>query len=330
MATFASHQYGMRLFALETLHFRKGYFFLNQFNDKWTRVVMEPWVEKYRPSSFDTIVLEETNQLLFQKMLEQEYIPNMLFYGPPGTGKTTTILNLIQSFQEKKGEVNPGLVIHLNASDERGIDTIRSQIYSFVHTKPFFSKGKKFVILDEVDSMTKSAQQALSYLLHTPVTVSFCLICNYISKIEDTLQTLFIKIKFNALPIPIMLDFLETIVKKEGIAYTRAHLEGIQRMYGSDIRSMINYLQTNQYNPSLPIQTEVWETMYTLSLEETTTYLQELSTLHNMDPKHLLKEYVYYLALHKSIPMSALELAFHTSLSTEVMIRYLLYVIKLI
>jgi replication factor C subunit 3/5 len=291
---------------------------------------MEPWVEKYRPSSFDTIVLEETNQLLFQKMLEQEYIPNMLFYGPPGTGKTTTILNLIQSFQEKKGEVNPGLVIHLNASDERGIDTIRSQIYSFVHTKPFFSKGKKFVILDEVDSMTKSAQQALSYLLHTPVTVSFCLICNYISKIEDTLQTLFIKIKFNALPIPVMLDFLETIVKKEGIKYTRAHLEGIQRMYGSDIRSMINYLQTNQYNPSLPIQTEVWETMYTLSLEETTSYLQQLSTLHNMDPKHLLKEYVYYLALHKSIPMGSLELAFHTSLSTEVMIRYLLYVIKLI
>ena len=167
-------------------------------------------------------------------------------------------------------------------------------------------------------------------MLHTPVTVSFCLICNYISKIEDTLQTLFIKIKFNALPIPTMLDFLETIVKKEGISYTRAHLEGIQRMYGSDIRSMINYLQTNQYNPSLPIQTEVWETMYTLSLEETSKYLQELSTLHNMDPKHLLKEYVYYLALHKSIPMSALELAFHTSLSTEVMIRYLLYVIKLI
>jgi len=56
---------------------------------------MEPWVEKYRPSSFDTIVLEDTNKLFFQKMLEQDYIPNLLFYGPPGTGKTTTILNLI-------------------------------------------------------------------------------------------------------------------------------------------------------------------------------------------------------------------------------------------
>lgn len=291
---------------------------------------MEPWVEKYRPSSFDTIVLEETNQLFFKNMLKNNYIPNLLFYGPPGTGKTTTILNLIQTFQENQGEVNSSLVIHLNASDERGIDTIRSQIYSFVHTKPFFSKGKKFVILDEVDSMTKSAQQALSYLLHTPVTVSFCLICNYISKIEDTLQTLFIKVKFNALPVDKMLDFLETIVKKEGIHYTRAHLEGIQRMYGSDIRSMINYLQTNQYNPSLPIQSEVWETLYTLSLKESLEYVEKLSVLHNMDPKHILKEYVYYLALQKSISISSLELVFHTTLSTKVMIQYVLFIIKLI
>ena len=291
---------------------------------------MEPWVEKYRPSSFDTIVLEETNQLFFKKMIDTNYIPNLLFYGPPGTGKTTTILNLIQTFQEKQGEVNSSLVIHLNASDERGIDTIRSQIYSFVHTKPFFSKGKKFVILDEVDSMTKSAQQALSYLLHTPVSVSFCLICNYISKIEDTLQTLFIKVKFNALPVDKMLYFLETIVKKEGIQYTRAHLEGIQRMYGSDIRSMINYLQTNQYNPSLPIQSEAWETLYALSLKESMDYVDKLSELHNMDPKHIIKEYVYYLALHKSISISSLELVFHTTLSTKVMLQYVLFIIKLI
>jgi len=291
---------------------------------------MEPWVEKYRPSSFDTIVLEETNQLFFKKMMDTNYIPNLLFYGPPGTGKTTTILNLIQTFQENQGEVNSSLVIHLNASDERGIDTIRSQIYSFVHTKPFFSKGKKFVILDEVDSMTKTAQQALSYLLHTPVTVSFCLICNYISKIEDTLQTLFIKVKFNALPVDKMLDFLETIVRKEGIQYTRAHLEGIQRMYGSDIRSMINYLQTNQYNPSLPIQSEAWETLYSLSTKDSMNYVDKLSELHNMDPKHIIKEYVYYLALHKSISISSLELVFHTTLSTKVMLEYVLFIIKLI
>jgi replication factor C subunit 3/5 len=291
---------------------------------------MEPWVEKYRPSSFDTIVLEETNHLLFQKILEQQYIPNLLFYGPPGTGKTTTILNLIQSFQEKQGEVNSSLIIHLNASDERGIDTIRSQIYSFSHTKPFFSKGKKFVILDEVDSMTKTAQQALSYLLHTPLTVSFCLICNYISKIEGTLQTLFIKVKFNALPVHKMLDFLESIVKKEDISYTRHYLEGIQTMYGSDIRSMVNYLQMNQFKPSFPIKTEVWEKLYMLPIKESIEYVKELSEIHNMDPKHILKDYVYYLALHKNISVNTLEMVFHTTLTTDIMIYYVLFVIKLI
>jgi replication factor C subunit 3/5 len=162
------------------------------------------------------------------------------------------------------------------------------------------------------------------------MSVSFCLICNYISKIEDTLQTLFIKVKFNALPVDKMLDFLETIVKKEGIHYTRAHLEGIQRMYGSDIRSMINYLQTNQYNPSLPIQSEAWETLYALSLKESMDYVNKLSELHNMDPKHIIKEYVYYLSLHKSISISSLELVFHTTLSTKVMLQYVLFIIKLI
>jgi replication factor C subunit 3/5 len=121
----------------------------------------------------------------------------MIFYGPPGTGKTTTILNLIRYYQETQGETNNGCMIHLNASDERGIDTIRTQIFTFVHSKPLFQTGMKFVVLDEVDSMTKNAQQALSYMLHTKLNVCFCLICNYICKLDDSLQTMFIKIKFN-------------------------------------------------------------------------------------------------------------------------------------
>ena len=92
-----------------------------------------PWVEKYRPSCFDDIVLDPVNKTILSNILKTNYFPNLLFYGPPGTGKTTTIINLVNSYQEKLNMKNKGLMIHLNASDERGIDIIRNQINSFVY-----------------------------------------------------------------------------------------------------------------------------------------------------------------------------------------------------
>ena len=77
-------------------------------------------------------------------------------YEPPGTGKTTTIINLVDAFQRKHNQHNKGLVIHLNTSDERGIDIIRNQINQFVHSKALFTNGTKLIILDEVDYMTKT------------------------------------------------------------------------------------------------------------------------------------------------------------------------------
>ena len=86
--------------------------------------------------------------------------------------------------------------IHLNASDERGIEVIRNQINHFVNTKTFFTKGLKFVILDEVDYMTKNAQQALHYLIQQySDNIRFCLICNYVSKIDSSLQNEFIHLR---------------------------------------------------------------------------------------------------------------------------------------
>ena len=44
-----------------------------------------PWVEKYRPISFDTIVLDEINQTIIKNIIETDTFPNLLLYGPPGT-----------------------------------------------------------------------------------------------------------------------------------------------------------------------------------------------------------------------------------------------------
>lgn len=207
-----------------------------------------PWVEKYRPKSFENIILDENNEKIINTILKTNDFPNLLLFGPPGTGKTTTITNLIEAYQEQNGEKHKELIIHLNASDDRGIDIIRNQIMIFINSKHLFNKGLKFVILDEVDYMTKTAQLALKYLLeNNNEHVRFCLICNYITKIDNTLQYEFVRLKFNKLPRNDIYSYLQTIVKKENLDFTASYINNIIDYYESDIRSMINTLQNNAY-----------------------------------------------------------------------------------
>ena len=136
-----------------------------------------PWVEKYRPNNLNSIVLTNANKTIIDSIINLNYFPNLLLYGPPGTGKTTTIINLINQYHKINGCDGKALLIHLNASDDRGIEVIRNQISMFVKSYPLLNKGMKFVVFDEVDYMTKNAQQALRYLISRySSNVRFCLI----------------------------------------------------------------------------------------------------------------------------------------------------------
>ena len=191
-----------------------------------------PWVEKYRPRKFDDIVLEKNNKIILNNILNGASFPNLLFYGPPGTGKTTTIINLIDKYQEANDQKRKGLKIHLNASDDRGIDIIRNQINQFVNTKTLFGEGTKFVILDEVDYMTKNAQQALRYLIQQySVGIRFCLICNYISRIDIALQNEFIRLKFCQLPEKEIFTFLKYIHENEQMNIAMDKLKSILNLF---------------------------------------------------------------------------------------------------
>jgi len=275
-----------------------------------------PWVEKYRPSQFDDIVLDPINRALFTNILEKNYFPNLLFYGPPGTGKTTTIINLINEYQIKYNKKNKSNIIHLNASDERGIDIIRNQINQFVKSNNLFETGLKFVILDEVDYMTKNAQQALKYLLQTyNYNVRFCLICNYISKIDESLKNEFISVRFNQLPITDIYNFLKAILDKENIQLTDLNIDTIQKMYNSDIRSMINFIQLNQnlkideWNQCI-ITTDVFESMQ-IKLSEYTTeqmieYIHTISIQYNIDKKTIINNYFNYIIRNNTLTTNKL------------------------
>ena len=274
-----------------------------------------PWVEKYRPSKFDNIVLDPTNRKLFEKIIEKEHFPNLLFYGPPGTGKTTTIINLIQQYQKTHSRINKGNVIHLNASDERGIDIIRNQINSFVKSMNLFETGFKFVILDEVDYMTKNAQQALKYLLQTTTTnVRFCLICNYISKIDESLKNEFICVRFNQLPCNDIVQFMKSIVEKEKINIGDESIQIIQSMYKSDIRSMINFLQLNQnfkldeWNKNI-LNNQVLQKLHNMICDDTKQidvihYIYKISREYNIDKKHLIQSFFNYIIRNTNIEIT--------------------------
>ena len=262
------------------------------------------FVEKYRPTKFNDIVLDPLNKTILTNIIETGYFPNLLFYGPPGTGKTTTIINLINSYQEKLKQKNKELMIHLNASDERGIDIIRTQINQFVNSKTLFNQGMKFVILDEVDYMTKNAQQALRYLLQNySKSVRFCLICNYISRIDEGLQNEFLRLRFNQLPENDIIKFLQNISNSENLNLSNNLLRLIQKLYKSDIRSMINFMQSNQnikdYGINI-IDDDIWDNLYNKikqgnELTNLTFFINATSSKYNIDKKNIIKDFLNYI-----------------------------------
>jgi replication factor C subunit 3/5 len=269
-----------------------------------------PWVEKYRPSSLDGVVLDEVNRTLLDNILKNNYFPNLLLYGPPGTGKTTTIINLVKQYQVTNNNTNQGLMIHLNASDDRGVDTIRNQICSFVSSKGLFSDGMKFIILDEVDYMTKNAQLALRCLLNSECSenVRYCLICNYSSRIDESLQNDLLRLRFNQLPPARIVAFLRNIVAAEGLSFTDEMLVAIQRGYQSDIRSMINLLQTRQslaVSKFIPTD-ECYAQIAALFEDKSIPYEQVLESIlghcsrYRSNERAFLKEYLGYVVRRRS------------------------------
>lgn len=257
------------------------------------------WNEKYRPNNLDKIILSNYNKLLINNIIEKNYFPNLLLYGPPGTGKTTTVINLINGYLNKYYSDNKKQIVHLNASHERGIEIIRNNLYTFVVSDNLFFEGPKFIILDEVDYMTKSAQLALKYLIeyYSNYNVRYCLICNYITKIDTNLQSYFCKLKFNNIPFEEIHTFLANISSAENLNVSSDYLYHIINLFKNDIRAMVNFLQLNNNNIIYFIDADVYEKLYAINLNDSyeifKTNFIKLEKKYKFNYNEFIKMYIY-------------------------------------
>lgn len=160
-----------------------------------------------------------------------------MFYGPAGTGKTSTICALAKSFPESN-------VKELNASDERDIDVVRTQIKSFISNRALFQRGIKIIILDEADAMTSTAQFALRRMMEKfSRNARFCFICNNIGKIIPALQSRCTRFRFAPLDDDSVLMRLKDISGAESVKFTEAGLRAIIKLSRGDMRKCLNILQ---------------------------------------------------------------------------------------
>ena len=205
-------------------------------------------VEKYRPNNLENYVGNENIKKSISKYLEQNDIQNLIFYGPAGTGKTTLAKLIVNNLDCES--------IYINASDERGIETIRDKVQSFASVASF--KPLKVVILDEADFLTIQAQASLRNIIETfSRTTRFIMTCNFVERIIDPLQSRCQVLKIVPPTKKDVAKHLSWIMDKEGIGFEMNELGAIVIQHYPDLRKCINTIQLSTQDGMLNLDQSV-------------------------------------------------------------------------
>lgn len=221
-----------------------------------------PWVEKHRPRKLDDIIGHQDLVNMLKNSLTKGDTPHLLLYGPPGTGKTTIILAAAREMYGPK--LFNERVLELNASDDRGIKTVRTKIVTAARMAigsgdpKYPSPPFRLIILDEADAMTVDAQSALRKTMETNSgTTRFCLICNYINKIIEPITSRCVKFRFKPLKVTNMISALDNIIKEEGLNVKKDVSKIVAEIAEGDMRKAIGILQNLKYEKAKIINKDI-------------------------------------------------------------------------
>ena len=208
-------------------------------------MILLQWLEKYRPRVMGDIVGNEETVGRLQALVEQGNTPNLILSGPPGTGKTTSVLALARTLL---GDAFKEAVLELNASDDRGIEVVRGRIKAFAQKKVTLPPGKhKIIILDEADSMTDGAQQAMRRTMELySNTTRFALACNLSEKIIEPIQSRCAVLRFSKLTDKHVLKRLQEVLHAEQAGQAPFNEEGLEALIFTaegDMRQALNNAQ---------------------------------------------------------------------------------------
>ncbi|MBI4438526.1 replication factor C small subunit [Candidatus Woesearchaeota archaeon] len=200
------------------------------------------WTEKYRPSEFSQVAGQEHIVARIKALVESRNIPHMMFSGPPGTGKTTTAIIVAKKLFGESWRQN---FLELNASDERGIDVIRVKVKDFARTKTIGETPFKIIYLDESDSLTKEAQQALRRTMENYAnTCRFILSNNYSSKVLEPIQSRCAIFRFRPLTEEAIRGIIRRIEAAEGLQIDENAEKALIEAAEGDCRRLENLLQS--------------------------------------------------------------------------------------
>ena len=205
-------------------------------------------VEKYRPIKLENYVGNKNIKKSISSYLEQNDIQNLIFYGSAGTGKTTLAKLIVKNLDCDH--------IYINASDERGIETIRDKVSGFASVASF--KSLKVVILDEADFLTIQAQASLRNIIETfSRTTRFIMTCNFVESIIDPLQSRCQVLKIVPPTKKDVAKHLNWICKEESIKHDINDLVPLVNQYYPDLRKCINTIQLSTQDNILKLDKSI-------------------------------------------------------------------------